>query len=177
MKPPNAWQKDWNGKYRLCFQTFSSGHTRVILSRSITQSQDGSPPSINLSPLAGKPRLASQPHPWHLPRNNTKLLGKYVGGQKPKAVSGHCHSPEWDSSKQLPGSHWTSIIPRGPDGMKGTVNLHHPLNPNCASAANFIHLCFVYFFPVNIQDKTGCYSECAYPMLCKHQAVLFLQHG
>lgn len=73
----------------------------------------------------------------------------------------------WDSSKQLPVSHWTSIIPRGPDDMKGTVNLHLPLNPNCASAANFIHLCFVFFFPVHIQDKTGCHSECAYPVLCK----------
>lgn len=61
--------------------------------------------------------------------------------------------------------------------MKGTVSLHHPLNPNCDSAANFIHLCFVYFFPINTQEKTGCHSEHAYPVLCKHQAVLFLQHG
>lgn len=43
--------------------------------------------------LAGKPGLASQPHPRLLPRNNTKLVGNYVGGQKTKAVSGHCHNP------------------------------------------------------------------------------------
>lgn len=28
-----------------------------------------------------------------------------------------------------------------------------------------------------MQEKAGCHSEYAYPVVCKHQALLLLQHG